>query len=121
MLGRTGGGGQRRQELPGNRPTTSIVLLRLTPRALAAWWAHGTIFTCVVWDVNSFDQMGVELGKEPAAAAGEVQRGEPEAGAHDASTAGLLRAINGAGERRVAFLGGRNSDNTHPVPFMQAS
>ena len=85
------------KSFPGNRPTTSIVLPRLTPRtlgSLVALYEHSIFTQGVIWDVNSFDQMGVELGKELAEKlVPEVQRGAPDEGAHDASTAGLLRAI----------------------------
>ncbi len=99
MLGRSlEESGSAAKSFPGNRPTTSIVLPRLTPRALGslvALYEHAIFTQGVVWDVNSFDQMGVELGKELAKKlVSEVQRGEPAAGAHDASTAGLLSAIS---------------------------
>ena len=99
MLGRSlEESGSAAKSFPGNRPTTSIVLPRLTPRALGslvALYEHAIFTQGVVWDVNSFDQMGVELGKELAKKlVSEVQRGEPTAGAHDASPAGLLSAIS---------------------------
>ncbi len=85
------------KSFPGNRPTTSIVLPRLTPRALGsliALYEHSIFTQGVIWDVNSFDQMGVELGKELAKKlVPEVHAGEPEAAAHDGSTDGLLRGI----------------------------
>ncbi len=85
------------KSFPGNRPTTSIVLPQLTPRALGsllALYEHAIFTAGAVWDVNSFDQMGVELGKELATRLqGEVERGEPDEGSHDASTAGLLRWV----------------------------
>lgn len=85
------------KSFPGDRPTTSIVLPQLTPRALGsllALYEHAIFTQGAVWDVNSFDQMGVELGKELAAAlVDEVRRGVPDEGAHDASTSGLLAAI----------------------------
>ncbi len=92
---------------PGDRPTTSIVLPSLTPEALGALIAlyeHQVFVQGVVWDVNSFDQMGVELGKELA---GDLLPrlgigGAPEAGGDgelDASTAGLIDYLNAhAGE-----------------------
>ncbi len=82
---------------PGDRPTTSILMPQLTPHALGnliAMYEHSIFVQGVVWDVNSFDQMGVELGKELATKLlGEVRAGAPEPGAHDASTAGLLAHI----------------------------
>lgn len=55
--------------MPGNRPSTTILADRLTPRvlgALIALYEHITFVEGVVWGVNSFDQWGVELGKEQA-------------------------------------------------------
>lgn len=79
---------------PGNRPTTSILFPQLTPHVLGniiALYEHVIFTQGVIWDVNSFDQMGVELGKELASRMqGEVEAGRARAGAHDASTAGLL-------------------------------
>jgi len=51
---------------PGNRPSTTILMDRLTPQALGALLAlyeHKTFIEGVIWDINSFDQWGVELGK----------------------------------------------------------
>lgn len=51
---------------PGNRPSTTILIDRLTPQALGALLAlyeHKTFVEGVIWDINSFDQWGVELGK----------------------------------------------------------
>jgi glucose-6-phosphate isomerase len=55
--------------LPGNRPSTSILLDRLDPRslgALIAYYEHRTFVESVVWNINAFDQWGVERGKELA-------------------------------------------------------
>ncbi|MFA7460816.1 MAG: glucose-6-phosphate isomerase [Trueperaceae bacterium] len=98
MLGRSEEqAGSAAKSFPGNRPTTSVVLPRLTPRALGsliALYEHSIFTQGVLWDVNSFDQMGVELGKELAKKlVPEVKQGRPDPGAHDASTNGLLRAI----------------------------
>lgn len=51
---------------PGNRPSTSVVVDQVTPQALGALLAlyeHKTFVEGVIWDINSFDQWGVELGK----------------------------------------------------------
>ena len=81
----------------GNRPTTSILMPQLTPHALGnliALYEHAIFTQGVVWDVNSFDQMGVELGKELATKLlSEVRAGAAKPGAHDASTSGLLAHI----------------------------
>ncbi len=78
---------------PGNRPSTTILYRRLTPRVLGsliAMYEHKVFVQGVIWGINSFDQMGVELGKQLA------QRVYPElseAGVtdtHDSSTNGLI-------------------------------
>ena len=53
--------------MPGNRPSSTIVLEQLSPQnlgALIALYEHKTFFTSVIWDINPFDQWGVELGKQ---------------------------------------------------------
>jgi len=82
---------------PGNRPSTAIVMDRLTPQtlgALLALYEHKTFVEGVIWDINSFDQWGVELGKVLARAIlGGVAAGAPSPDL-DASTARLLARIN---------------------------
>ena len=77
---------------PGDRPSTLILLDRLTPErlgALIALYEHKTVVEGVVWGINSFDQWGVELGKTLAGRVlGELEGGP--AGAHDPSTAALI-------------------------------
>jgi len=82
--------------LPGNQPTTMVLYQRLTPEvlgALIALYEHKVFVQSVCWDVNAFDQWGVELGKQLA----RVIQPELEAGApvssHDGSTAGLIRRV----------------------------
>lgn len=81
------------RECPGNRPSTTIVLEALTPEslgALIALYEHKTYVQGVIWDINSFDQWGVELGKNLAdTILQELARGE--AGNHDPSTAALIK------------------------------
>ena len=51
---------------PGNRPTTTILAERLTPELLGtliALYEHSVFTQGVIWDIDSFDQWGVELGK----------------------------------------------------------
>jgi len=87
------------KSFPGDRPTTSILMPKLTPKTLGmliALYEHKVFVQGVVWDVNSFDQMGVELGKELAGPllaelGANGSAGEPNA--LDASTSGLLRYI----------------------------
>ena len=79
----------------GNRPTTSILAQKITPAtlgALIAYYEHFTFTEGAVWNINSFDQWGVELGKSLA----KKIQGELEGGAggkHDASTSGLIAAF----------------------------
>lgn len=59
----------RHREMPGNRPSTSILLRELDPTslgALIALYEHSTFVQGAVLGINSFDQWGVELGKEVA-------------------------------------------------------
>ena len=79
----------------GNRPSSVILAEQLTPRtlgALIALYEHSVYVQGVIWDVNSFDQWGVELGKVLASRiAPELQsETEPEL-KHDASTNALIR------------------------------
>ncbi|MBC7354754.1 MAG: glucose-6-phosphate isomerase [Desulfomicrobiaceae bacterium] len=81
---------------PGNRPSTSIVYDRLTPRTLGrliALYEHMVFVQGVIWDINSFDQMGVELGKELAGALLPELVPGAAVGDHDASTAALVRYL----------------------------
>jgi glucose-6-phosphate isomerase len=78
---------------PGNRPTNSILMERLTPRtlgALIALYEHRIFTQGIIWGVNSFDQWGVELGKQLASVIlDEIQSGKITAN-HDQSTRTLL-------------------------------
>jgi glucose-6-phosphate isomerase len=78
---------------PGNRPTNTILVNRLTPKtlgALIALYEHRIFTQGVVWGVNSYDQWGVELGKQLAGVIlKELEEGQVTA-AHDASTSGLI-------------------------------
>ena len=79
----------------GNRPTSTLLADRLTPRtlgALIALYEHKVFVQGAVWDINSFDQWGVELGKVLAKKIdGELQSaGEPDL-QHDSSTNALIR------------------------------
>ena len=78
----------------GNRPTTTIMARELTPSVLGqlvALYEHKVFTQGVIWDVNSFDQWGVELGKVLAKRiAPELSGDEPDL-AHDSSTNALIR------------------------------
>ena len=77
----------------GNRPSNSFLYQRLTPRTLGsliALYEHKIFVQGVIWHINSFDQMGVELGKQLATTLiGEIHAKRPVSG-HDASTNGLI-------------------------------
>ncbi|MCO6411543.1 MAG: glucose-6-phosphate isomerase [Thiogranum sp.] len=77
---------------PGNRPTNSLLYPRLTPFMLGrliTLYEHKIFVQGVIWEINSFDQWGVELGKQLAKAIQDELAGAA-AGEHDSSTAGLL-------------------------------
>ena len=79
---------------PGNRPTNSILFKKLTPRTLGsliAMYEHKIFVQGVVWSVNSFDQWGVELGKQLAKAILPELTGDGQVSNHDSSTNGLIR------------------------------
>jgi glucose-6-phosphate isomerase len=80
---------------PGNRPTNTILAPKLTPSVLGqlvALYEHKVLTEGTIWDVNSFDQWGVELGKVLATRiAGELTGEEAGDPAHDSSTNALIR------------------------------
>ncbi|XP_059849311.1 glucose-6-phosphate isomerase-like [Hypanus sabinus] len=80
----------------GNRPTNSIVFKKLTPfmlGALIAMYEHKIFVQGVIWDINSYDQWGVELGKQLAKAIEpELVTADPVT-SHDCSTNGLINFI----------------------------
>ena len=79
----------------GNRPSNTLLLERLTPRALGslvALYEHSVFVQGTVWGINSFDQWGVELGKVLATkVAAELAADTEPALAHDSSTNALIR------------------------------
>ncbi len=80
---------------PGNRPTNSILFPKLTPHVLGsliALYEHKIFVQGIVWRINSFDQWGVELGKELAKAILPELPGDAPVSGHDASTTGLITA-----------------------------
>ncbi len=77
------------RDFPGDRPSTMILADRLTPSVLGqliALYEHIVFVQGTVWDINSFDQWGVELGKELANRITPELTGEPDPGGHDSST-----------------------------------
>ena len=95
MLGRSDPAGHG--HMPGNRPSSVLLLEALTPAsvgALIALYEHRVFVAGSLWGINSFDQWGVEFGKQLAQ--GLVARlGSGDVGGLDASTAGLLRRLRG--------------------------
>jgi len=78
---------------PGNKPTNSFLYPKLTPQvlgSLVALYEHKIFTQGVIWNINSFDQMGVELGKQLAKAILPELEGSQEIFAHDSSTNGLI-------------------------------
>jgi glucose-6-phosphate isomerase len=78
---------------PGNRPTNSFLYPRLTPETLGsliALYEHKIFTQGAIWDINSFDQWGVELGKQLAKVILPELRGEGRVQYHDSSTNGLI-------------------------------
>ncbi|MDA8224821.1 MAG: glucose-6-phosphate isomerase [Betaproteobacteria bacterium] len=82
---------------PGNRPSNTLLYDRLDPRtlgALIALYEHKIFVQGTVWDINSFDQWGVELGKQLALGIAPDLTGERRGAHHDASTNGLIDAVH---------------------------
>lgn len=77
----------------GNRPTNSLFYKRLTPAmlgALIALYEHKIFVQGIVWQLNSYDQMGVELGKVLAKVILPELGGDELIDSHDGSTNGLI-------------------------------
>jgi glucose-6-phosphate isomerase len=79
----------------GNRPTNSILVRQITPRTLGsliAMYEHKIFVQGVIWNIFSFDQWGVELGKQLAGKILPELRSSARIDGHDASTNGLINA-----------------------------
>jgi glucose-6-phosphate isomerase len=88
---------------PGNRPTTSIVAQRITPRSLGsliALYEHKIFVQGIIWNIYSFDQWGVELGKQLAQKILPELDGDASVTSHDASTNGLINYYKAHRARR---------------------
>lgn len=86
----------RHRVFKGNRPSTTLVYDKLTPACLGqiiALYEHRVFVEGVILDINSFDQWGVELGKELATALGPVLMGEDAGEGNDASTEHLVQML----------------------------
>ncbi|CAL8349970.1 unnamed protein product [Merluccius merluccius] len=80
----------------GNKPTTSIIFKKLSPYtlgALIAMYEHKIFVQGVMWEINSFDQWGVELGKQLAKKIEPELADKAEVTSHDASTNGLMNFL----------------------------
>jgi glucose-6-phosphate isomerase len=85
--------GAPRDGFPGNRPSNSMLVDKLTPRTLGmllALYEHKVYVQNVLWGVNAFDQPGVELGKRLATRILPELEGDGPVTAHDASSNGLI-------------------------------
>ncbi len=83
---------------PGSRPTNTLLLRKLTPRnlgSLVALYEHRIFVESIVWQINAFDQWGVELGKQLASVIEEELVKPEPCSRHDASTNGLVNFIKG--------------------------
>ncbi len=81
---------------PGNRPSNVLLFPKLTPEILGqliALYEHKIFVQGVIWNINSFDQWGVELGKQLAKAILPDLKSNAEISAHDSSTTELIRLI----------------------------
>lgn len=77
----------------GNRPTNSILVKKITPRilgSLIAMYEHNIFVQGIIWNIYSFDQWGVELGKQLAGKILPELKGNEEVHSHDSSTNGLI-------------------------------
>ena len=85
----------RAKTFGGNRPTNSLLFKKLTPHTLGmliALYEHKIFTQGIIWQINSFDQMGVELGKQLAKSIWPELRDDKPVETHDSSTNGLINA-----------------------------
>jgi len=81
------------KEFDGNRPTNSILVKKITPYTLGsliAMYEHKIFVQGIIWNIYSFDQWGVELGKQLAGKILPELRNDDEISSHDSSTNGLI-------------------------------
>lgn len=84
--------------IPGNRPSNTLVLERISPRrlgALVAMYEHKVFVQSVIWGINAFDQWGVELGKDLGKGVYQRLTGWDQPPAEDPSTQGLIDFFRG--------------------------
>ncbi len=90
----------RHRVFPGNRPSTTLIYRQLDPFTLGriiALYEHRVFVEGVILDINSYDQWGVELGKELAASLLPMVEGKAPADGRDGSTRALIAALRGMG------------------------
>ncbi|MGL4321330.1 MAG: glucose-6-phosphate isomerase, partial [Paracoccaceae bacterium] len=88
----------RHRVFPGNRPSTTLAYPKLTPFVLGqiiALYEHRVFVEGVILGINSYDQWGVELGKELALALQPVLEGQADASGKDESTQALVAYLRG--------------------------
>ena len=81
---------------PGNQPSTTLLLPKLTPHTLGqliALYEHKVFVLGALWNINSFDQWGVEYGKQLASRLLPILEGKHVTDELDSSTAGLIAAV----------------------------
>ena len=84
---------------PGNQPSSTLILPRLDPYTLGqllALFEHKVFCLGVLWDINAYDQWGVELGKQLASQLTPLLDGQGDAASFDSSTRGLIATLRGA-------------------------
>lgn len=90
----------RHRVFPGNRPSTTLIYPKLDPETLGkivALYEHRVFVEGVILGINSYDQWGVELGKELATALGPMVTGDQPVTGKDGSTAQLLAYVHSNG------------------------
>jgi glucose-6-phosphate isomerase len=95
----------------GNRPTSTLLVERSTPASLGklvALYEHSVFTQGTIWDIDSFDQWGVELGKQLAQRIAPELQDSAAPLQHDSSTNALIRRFREHARGRVA--GGTSSD-----------
>ncbi len=88
----------RHRVFPGNRPSTTLLYPKLTPQVfgqIIALYEHRVFVEGVILGINSYDQWGVELGKELANALTPILQGKVSAAGKDGSTQGLVAYLQG--------------------------
>jgi len=93
MAGRVKPGDEPHRDFPGNRQSTTLVYDRLTPFVLGqllALYEHRTFVQACIWDIDAFDQWGVELGKKLAGIIIDEFESGSSSKNHDASTCQLI-------------------------------